>query len=83
MCPLTVRCGGSARSARAQTLLQPLLAQMDEVLSRQLFKSDTAEQPVFRTLLRHHLIALGYVAKGASRGRAEAVASLSSASGRH
>ena len=48
----------------AQIILQPLLAQMQETLSRRLYTTDTPQNPVFCNLLHHHIMAVGSVAKG-------------------
>jgi hypothetical protein len=58
---------GHGSAPLVQRLLQPLLAQAQEVLARQLYATDTPERPVFTDLLRHHLVAIASVAKGARR----------------
>lgn len=37
---------------------------MDEVLTRQLYKSDTEDNPIYQTILHHAITAVGSLAKG-------------------
>src|SRR5690348_16625372 len=47
-----------------ETLLGPLLNQLNEILSKQLYKQDTPTNPVYSTLLANSITALIHVNKG-------------------
>jgi len=42
----------------------PLFTKMEEILSKQLYKLDTEDNPVYQTLLHHAITALGSIAQG-------------------
>ena len=65
--PQTLYACSHRACAYLQMLIQPLLAQVEETLSRRLYESDTPENPVFVDLLHHHFMAIGSVAKGAHK----------------
>ena len=44
-------------------MVGPLFSKMDDILARQLYKSDTEDNPVYQTILHHAITALGSIAK--------------------
>lgn len=54
------------RAAILEQLLQPIIPQMEEIISKQLFRNDTAEKPIFSKLLAEQIEVIGNLCKGLS-----------------
>lgn len=50
-------------------LLSPILSQINEILSKELYKKDTREQPIFSNLLSREICAIGHLSKGFHSGK--------------
>ncbi|KAL0489189.1 exportin-T [Acrasis kona] len=63
----------ATRTLVLEQMLQPLLTQMDQIISGKLYNSDTTESPTFSTLLAYQIEALVYLSKGFTKGGAHLI----------
>ncbi len=59
------------RAAILEQMLQPIIPQMEEIINKQLFRNDTAENPVFSRLLGEQIEVIGNLCKGLSMHKAQ------------
>jgi exportin-T len=58
------KVSNTIRTQVLEQILQPILNQMDNIVSNKLYLRDTNELPIFATLLAHQISSIAYLSKG-------------------